>query len=104
MISVSGGSPYECPSKERERREGCLAYTKTIRVWFLTCILLQCFNSVLLDQLYGNNGSDLIFGDFGKIEFNILAPSLYKMNSIISLNCTKSAGVNIGGGTNSIEG
>ena len=50
------------------------------------------------DKLYGNNGSDFIFGDFALLTFDELAPNLYGILSIDSLNCTE------GGGTNEAYG
>lgn len=50
------------------------------------------------DELYGNNGSDFLFGDFGALVFDETASNLLGPQHITSLNCT------IGGGLNVLEG
>jgi len=52
------------------------------------------------DTLHGNDGSDFILGDYGVLEFNTSAPSLYGIRMIETLNCAQGEG----GAENNIYG
>lgn len=50
------------------------------------------------DSLYGNDGSDFIFTDFAELVYDEMAPNLYGIRSIDSLNCTEGGDRNIAHG------
>ena len=39
-------------------------------------------------MLNGNDGADLIFGDYALLQYDILSPNLSILRSIMSLNCS----------------
>ena len=72
-----------------------------IDVYFLIFVFsVQYLNSVhcTLDELHGNGGPDLIFGDYGAIEYDESVQNLHGLRYIMSLNCTEGGGTNVAWG------